>query len=143
LTRSAADFDELVAGSVALEVKADLELGKVPVFAFDRARLSQVLLNLLKNAWEEAATFGRVVIETSAAHGVARIVVSDDGTGGARGDTWSYIRGLLHGMPGTTGADVLLNVRRSHGDIPLSHGVPRDRGSQGSGSQILVWSRSS
>jgi PAS domain S-box-containing protein len=88
LKRSRADLDELVASSLALTqrgledgAKAELVLGGVPAFAFDRGRLSQVLLNLLKNAWEAAGSHGRVAVETWAADGVARISVRDDGPG--------------------------------------------------------------
>jgi PAS domain S-box-containing protein len=92
LHRAVADLDELTASSVELTRRSfggavtwDLRRGNIPPFAFDRSLMSQVLLNLLKNAWEAVASgrtpHGHVAIETSFADGVARIAVSDDGAG--------------------------------------------------------------
>jgi len=88
LQRSPSDLNELVASSLELtrratggKLHADLVLGAVPLFAFDRGRVSQALLNLLKNAGEAAGPEGRIQVETSTAGGLARIAISDNGAG--------------------------------------------------------------
>jgi PAS domain S-box-containing protein len=88
LNRARANLDELVSGSLELirrdrlsPIDIRLKLGQVPSFEFDRARLGQVLLNVLKNAVEAAGPTGHVAVETKVQGGLARVLVSDDGPG--------------------------------------------------------------
>ncbi|HTV19970.1 MAG TPA: ATP-binding protein, partial [Polyangiaceae bacterium] len=88
LERAAADLNALVAGSVDLirrdrlsSANVSVELGAVPGFAFDRVKLGQALLNVLKNAAEAAGPSGHVLVQTEVLGGRARVLVSDDGPG--------------------------------------------------------------
>jgi len=88
LKRRPSNLNELVKSSLELTqrgalgtLRTELALGDVPAFPFDRARLSQVLLNLLKNAEDAAGQHGLIRVETSVVGGSAKLVVSDDGPG--------------------------------------------------------------
>jgi len=88
LNRAPSDLDDLVSSSVEL-IRRDrltpsaitLKLGAVAPFAFDRAKIGQALLNVLKNAAEAAGPEGHIAVHTAVEGGLARVYVSDDGPG--------------------------------------------------------------
>lgn len=55
--------------------------GEVPVFLFDREKIKQAVLNLLKNAMEALPDGGTITVSTVATQDSAKITVSDDGPG--------------------------------------------------------------
>ena len=67
-------------------VELCFEQGDLPCFIFDREKIKQALLNLVKNALEAMPDGGRIRITTDAADGTAVITITDSGPGIAAED---------------------------------------------------------
>jgi len=126
LNRAHANLDELVSGSLELirrdrlsPIVVTLKLGQVPAFEFDRARLGQVLLNVLKNAAEAAGPTGHVAVETEVQGSWARVLVTDDGPGvpdAIRGQIFQPFFSTKHVRLGTgLGLSVSTEIVAQHG----------------------------
>jgi len=57
-----------------------------PTFYFDKEKIKQAVLNLLKNAMEALPKGGTITVATMATNDTAKITVSDDGPGISAGD---------------------------------------------------------
>ena len=55
--------------------------GEVPTFRFDKEKIKQAVLNLLKNAMEALPEGGTIAVSTTATHDTVSITVTDDGPG--------------------------------------------------------------
>jgi PAS domain S-box-containing protein len=126
LNRARADLDELVTSSLELirrdrlsPIDITLKLGQVPAFEFDRARLGQVLLNVLKNAAEAAGPTGHIAVETEVQGHLARVLVADDGPGvpeAIRGQIFEPFFTTKHVRSGTgLGLSVSTEILAQHG----------------------------
>ena len=60
--------------------------GDLPEFEFDREKIKQACLNLLKNAMEAMPAGGIITVATAAADGLATLAIADDGPGIAAED---------------------------------------------------------
>jgi len=95
----------------------------------DPALLEQILLNLIKNAIEALAPGGRVRLTTGAEHGMAFIVVADDGPG-LSPEVQAYLFNPFTTTkgPGGTGLGLVVSRRLARslgGELDY---VPRERG---------------
>ncbi|MCC7539547.1 MAG: response regulator [Deltaproteobacteria bacterium] len=82
--REAAESVRRWVSTEALErgIEIQLDVGDEPVTAtFDESRVRQVLLNLVRNAFDVLPPGGHVVIRTRRTPGIARVEVEDDGPG--------------------------------------------------------------
>ncbi|HYO73906.1 MAG TPA: ATP-binding protein [Archangium sp.] len=72
---------ELVRRSLPTSTRVEVQCGELPVFAFHRGQLGQVVLNLLRNALDALGEKGEVRVSTAVRGGMAELVVADDGPG--------------------------------------------------------------
>jgi PAS domain S-box-containing protein len=67
--------------AAAKSIELTTHLGELPEIRGDRARLAQVLDNLISNAIKFTPSFGRVMVTTRVLPGEVEVVVSDSGMG--------------------------------------------------------------
>jgi PAS domain S-box-containing protein len=67
--------------AAAKSIELTAHLGELPEIRGDRARLAQVLDNLISNAIKFTPSFGRVMVTTRVLPGEVEVVVSDSGMG--------------------------------------------------------------
>jgi len=78
-------------------IALDQHISRVPSFAFDRNRISQVLDNLIGNAIKYSSEWSRISVTLARRNGAAVVSVSDEGPGIAQEDQSK----LFSGLPGT------------------------------------------
>jgi signal transduction histidine kinase/HAMP domain-containing protein len=62
-------------------VTLQFDPGEVPIFQFDKEKIKQAVLNLLKNAMEALPEGGTITVSTTASDDMANITVTDTGPG--------------------------------------------------------------
>ncbi|WNG43078.1 hypothetical protein F0U60_02440 [Archangium minus] len=72
---------ELVRRSLPRGARVEVRCGEVPRFSFHKGQLGQVLLNLMRNAFDAMGNEGEVRVSTAVRDGMVELVVADDGPG--------------------------------------------------------------
>lgn len=72
---------EVVRRSLPRSARVEVELGEVPRFSFHKGQLGQVLMNLVRNAFDAMGNEGEVRVSTRVRDGRVELVVADDGPG--------------------------------------------------------------
>jgi signal transduction histidine kinase len=72
---------EVVRRSLPRSARVEVRLGEVPLFSFHKGQLGQVLMNLVRNAFDAMGNEGEVRVSTCVREGRVELVVADDGPG--------------------------------------------------------------
>lgn len=143
-------LDEVDLGTIVSEVvdrhTIDLETARCPITLrlepgalglWDRDRIDQVVTNLLSNAIKYGV--GKpIVIEVSRADGRARLVVSDEGMGIARGDQPRIFQRFERAVRGGTQAGLGLGLWIVHEIIAAHGGTVHVESDVGRGARFVV-----
>ncbi len=138
--RAALDLSELVRGVLGLYATPPAGVTLVPQLApdvaveADRDMLTQVLLNLVKNAEEALPEGGTVWVRTHARPGEAVLEVADTGPGIPEEDRTRILEPYVTSKPGGTGLGLAIAAR-----ICQEHGGRLDVGAEpGAGARFTV-----
>jgi signal transduction histidine kinase/ligand-binding sensor domain-containing protein len=72
---------EVARRSLPRSARLEVRLGEVPLFPFHKGQLGQVLMNLVRNAFDAMGNEGEVHVSTCVSGGQVELVVADDGPG--------------------------------------------------------------
>lgn len=119
----------MVSNEIRHRAKLVENLGKIPLIAADRAKLSQVVMNLMVNAAqaieEGDASNNKITVETSRGDGTVVLKVTDTGRGISEEDQERVFEPFFTTKPRTVGTGlgmpIALEIVRKHGgDIRFS-----------------------